>query len=74
MSIARAVLLCALSGVAAGFAAIAAASDAMVLAPGKSVSVVDAEDPSVQVVVTAPADQPLDLRSLLSTAGPKESV
>lgn len=74
MSIARAVLLCALSGFAAGFAAIGAASDAMVLAPGKSVSVVDAEDPSVQVVVTAPADQPLDLRSLLSTAGPKESV
>jgi hypothetical protein len=70
MSITRAVVLCALSSVAA----IAAANDAMVLAPGKSVSVVDAEDPAIQVVVTAPADQPLDLRALLSSAGPKESV
>jgi filamentous hemagglutinin family protein len=65
-----AALLCALFS----FAAVAAASDAMVLAAGKSVSVVDAEDPSIQVVVTAPADQPLDLGSLLSSAGPKESV
>lgn len=70
MLVKRAALLCALCG----FAATAAASDAMVLAPGKSVSVLDVEDPSIRVVVTAPADAPLDLGSLLSSAGPRESV
>lgn len=43
------------------------------LAPAASVTIIDAENPSVRLVVTAPADAPLDLSSLLSLQ-PGESV
>lgn len=48
----------------------APAADAFILAPGRSVSIVDAADPSVRVVITAPADQALDVGALL----PKQDV
>jgi len=70
MPFARAALLCALSGLS--FAV--AAENGIVLAPGKTVAVVDAGDPLVRVMVTAPASEPLDLTPLLYSVGAKESV
>lgn len=46
----------------------------VVLAPGKSVIVVDAADQTVRVVLTAPADQPLDLTAFFSSVDPKDGV
>ena len=43
------------------------------LAPGKSVTIFDATDPSVRLVITAPPDAPLDLGALLELK-PDESV
>jgi hypothetical protein len=43
------------------------------LAPGKSVTIFDAADPSVRLVLTAPADAPLELGSLLELK-PGDSV
>src|SRR5919197_781444 len=43
------------------------------LAPGKSVTIFDAADPSVRLVITAPANAPLDLAPLLDLK-PDESV
>jgi hypothetical protein len=43
------------------------------LAPGKSVTIFDAADASVRLVITAPADAPLDLGALLELK-PDESV
>jgi hypothetical protein len=37
------------------------AADTLMLAPGKSVTVVDGNDPSIRVLITAPADRALDL-------------
>ena len=51
-----------------------AAADGIVLAPGKTVAVIDAGDPLIRVMVTASADQPLDLTPLLYSVGPKDSV
>ena len=42
-----------------------AAADRFVVAPGKSVTLVNAADPSLRVVLTAPADRPLDVSALL---------
>jgi hypothetical protein len=58
----------------AGFSALAAGTDAIVLAPGKTVAVIDAGDPLIRVMVTAPADQALDLTPLLYSVGPRDSV
>ena len=66
----RAAAFCAL----AGFSAFAAGTDGIVLAPGKTVAVIDAGDPLIRVMVTAQADQPLDLTPLLYSVGPKDSV
>ena len=44
------------------------------LAPGKSVTIVDTADTAIRVVITAPADEALDLDSLLASVGPKESI
>lgn len=43
------------------------------LAPGKSVTILDAADPSVRLVLTAPANEPLELGSLLELK-PGDSV
>ena len=43
------------------------------LAPGKSVTIFDATDPSVRLVISAPPDAPLDLGALLELK-PDESV
>ena len=43
----------------------AAAADRFVVAPGKSVTLVNAAEPSVRVVLTAPADRPLDVSALI---------
>ena len=43
------------------------------LAPGKSVTIFDSADPSVRLVITAPANAPLDLAPLLDLK-PGESV
>ncbi len=43
------------------------------LAPGKTLTILDAADPTVRVVLKAPADAALDLGSIL-VAGPQESV
>jgi hypothetical protein len=51
----------------------AAAGAELWLAPGKSVTVFDAKDPSVRLVITAPRDAPLDLGALLELK-PDESV
>jgi hypothetical protein len=51
---------------AAGVALAApAAAGELWLAPGKSVTIFDAADPSVRLVITAPANAPLDLAPLL---------
>lgn len=44
-----------------------AAAQGLFLAPGKSLTILDAADPAVRVVVTAPRDAPLDLSSILVT-------
>src|SRR5437763_805284 len=52
--------------VAAGIAMAAPAAAAELwLAPGKSVTIFDAADPAVRLVITAPANAPLDLTPLL---------
>ena len=43
----------------------AVAADRLVVAPGKSVTLVNAADPSMRVVLTAPADRPLDVSALI---------
>ena len=43
----------------------AGAADRFVVAPGKSVTLVNAADPSMRVVLTAPADRPLDVSALI---------
>src|SRR5437868_3560079 len=59
-------------GIGAGFAVAAglamaapAAATELWLAPGKSVTIFDAADPAVRLVITAPANAPLDLAPLL---------
>jgi hypothetical protein len=60
--------------VAAGVALAASAAAAELwLAPGKSVTIFDAADPTVRLVITAPATAPLDLAPLLDLK-PDESV
>lgn len=45
----------------------------LILAPGASVTILDAEDPTVRIVMTAPPNTPLDLSDLLALK-PQESV
>ena len=45
----------------------------LILAPGASVTILDAEDPTVRILMTAPANTTLDLSELL-TLKPEESV
>ena len=45
----------------------------ILLAPGKSITILDAADPSVRVVLSAPKNAPLNLSAILVT-DPKESV
>ena len=45
----------------------------LILAPGASVTILDAEDPTVRIVMSAPPNTPLDLSELL-TLKPEESV
>jgi hypothetical protein len=52
---------------------LAALAEELLLAPGKSITILDAEDPRVRVVITAPANAPLDLTALLTTT-PGESI
>lgn len=70
MSLVRAAACCTL----AIFATLAGAEGGIVLAPGKTVAVIDAGDPLIRVMVTAPADQPLDLTPLLYSLAPGDSV
>ena len=42
-----------------------ALADELWLAPGKSVTLFDAADPAVRLLITAPANAPLDLAPLL---------
>lgn len=56
----------------AGLAGPAVAEDVL-LAPGASLTILDAADPTVRVVLTAPPDAPLDLSSIFVTDA-KESV
>ena len=51
-----------------------AAAEPLVLAAGKTVTVVDAADPSLRVVLTAPAEAPLDLGALFAASDPKAGV
>ena len=53
---------------------IAVHAEPLVLAPGKSVTIVDAADTTVRVVITAPADEALDLDALFAAAGPTGGV
>ena len=55
-----------------GLAASTAAAE-LWLAPGKSVTIFDAADPAVRLVITAPPNAPLDLAPLLDLK-PEESV
>lgn len=48
-------------------------ADPVVLAPGASVTILDAANPSVRLILTAPPEAPLDLSPLLSLK-PDESV
>ena len=50
-----------------------AAAVELILPPGASVTILDAEDPAVRIVMTAPPDKALDLSELL-TLKPEESV
>jgi hypothetical protein len=57
-------------GIAAGFAlaagvAMATSAAELWLAPGKSVTIFDAADPAVRLIITAPPNAPLDLAPLL---------
>lgn len=45
----------------------------LILPPGSSVTILDADDPTVRIVMTAPPNTPLDLSELL-TLKPEESV
>lgn len=66
-------LLRRLSFCAALLAMPAGHAQGLFLAPGKTLTILDAADPTVRVVLNAPADAPLDLGSIL-VAGPQESV
>ena len=68
MATARAFLLALAIGIAGG-----AFGAELVLAPGASVTVLDAADPTVRIVMTAPPNTTLDLTELLSLK-PEESV
>lgn len=57
----------------AALAASPCRAQGLFLAPGASLTILDAADPTVRVVLRAPADAPLDLGSLL-VAGPDDSV
>lgn len=48
-------------------------ADGLFLAPGRSLTILDAADPTVRVVLKAPPEAPLDLGSIL-VAGPDDSV
>ena len=50
-----------------------APADDLVLAPGRSITLLDAADPTARVLITAPPDAPLNLSALLST-DPKEGM
>lgn len=54
-------------------AAFTSNADDLLLAPGKSVTLLDAADPTTSVVITAPPNAPLNLSTLLN-ADPKESM
>ena len=43
----------------------AGAADRLIVAPGKSVTLVNAAEPSIRIVLTAPADRPLDVSTLI---------
>ena len=49
-------------------------AEPLLLAPGRSVTVVDAADTNVRVVITAPAREALDLDALFAAADPKDRV
>ena len=68
MAAARAFFLALFIGVASN-----ALGVELVLAPGASVTILDAADPSVRIVMTAPPNTTLDLSELLSLK-PEESV
>ena len=53
---------------------IAVHAEPLVLAPGKSVTIVDAADTTVRVVITAPADEALDLDAFFAAADPTAGV
>src|SRR5947207_126049 len=57
-----------LTAFAAAITAFAASAEPLILAPGKSVTIVDAADPSQRVVITAPEHEPLDLDALFVAA------
>ncbi len=57
----------------AGLMSAAVAAQELLLAPGRSVTILDATDPSVRVVITAPPDAPINLGALL-TSDPKDNV
>jgi hypothetical protein len=52
-------------------APIALATSELLLAPGKSVTLIDAEKPWLQILVTAPIDAPLDVGALVRASGAK---
>lgn len=59
---------------AGGLAAAAACrAEGLFLAPGKTLTILDAADPTVRIVLKAPEHAPLDLGSML-LAGPNDSV
>ena len=62
-----------LSFCAALLATPAGHAQGLFLAPGKTLTILDAADPTVRVVLKAPAEAPLDLGSIL-VAGPQDSV
>ena len=68
MAAARAVFLAAALTIAGDAIAVE-----LILAPGASVTILDAEDPSVRIVMTAPPNTTLDLSELLALK-PEESV
>ena len=55
-------------------ATFAVQAEPLVLAPGKSVTIVDAGDTTVRVVITAPADKALDLDAFFAAADPTRGV
>lgn len=68
MAAARALIALILGALAQG-----ALAAELILAPGASVTILDAADPSLRIVMTAPASSVLDLSELLSLK-PEESV